>query len=88
LVNVYDKAIIDVENPAGRRPERQDHAGRDSLVAESQQRAHRGRFPGAIDKALDVELEGYVIGTGYGRVRLPFSGVISGRDSCRRAGRT
>lgn len=76
LVNVYDKAIIEVEN----RPPVGDLKGKivrglQHLLSESGDAAPAyERFKGAVDKAIDVELEeAYVIGTGYGRVRLPFS---------------
>ncbi len=75
LMNVYDKAIIEVEN----RPPEGDLRGKfldgleylfneklDIAVDKEQLRA-------AVNTALDVELEEtYVVGTGYGRVRLPF----------------
>jgi len=76
LLNVYDKSIIDVEN----RPPSEDMRGKflralDGLLAGAPQfevTADSVRAP--VQQALDVELEEtYVVGTGYGRVTLPFS---------------
>jgi benzoyl-CoA reductase subunit A len=76
LLNVYDKSIIEVEN---RTPEVQisdqfmraldrvlDHMGGLGVDKEVVRKA--------VKDALDVELEEtYLVGTGYGRVTLPFS---------------
>ncbi len=76
LLNIYDKSIIEVEN----RPPAGDVSGRflralDRAVAETpeiQAEAERIRAP--VAAALETELEEvYVVGTGYGRVTLPFS---------------
>jgi benzoyl-CoA reductase subunit A len=74
LLNVYDKSIIEVENrpPAGamegkflRALDRTLSAGGQSLASEEVGRRVRA--------ALEIPMEeGYVVGTGYGRVRLPF----------------
>jgi benzoyl-CoA reductase subunit A len=74
LLNVYDKSIIEVENrpPAGaleekflRALDRAVSAGGASLPSEEVARPVRA--------ALEIPLEEtYVVGTGYGRVRLPF----------------
>ncbi|MCC6202643.1 MAG: benzoyl-CoA reductase subunit A [Gammaproteobacteria bacterium] len=76
VLNVYDKAIIEVEN----RPPASDLKGKmrrglDGLLAEPHNSEFRQfDFKQPLDRALDLELEEtYVIGTGYGRVRLPFS---------------
>jgi len=75
LLNVYDKSIIEVEN----RPPAGDLAGKfmramDKLVTESSEFDIKDAELGKpIQDALDVELEEtFVVGTGYGRVRLPF----------------
>ena len=76
VISVYDKAILEVEN----RPPGQDLRGKisrglDNLLTESgaSDLTHE-HVHSAVDNAMDVELEeAYVIGTGYGRVRLPFS---------------
>jgi len=76
LINVYDKAIIKVENrPPGTGLKGKIERGLESLVAEDGEAGMTvADFKDAVDRALDVELEeSYVIGTGYGRVRLPFS---------------
>ncbi len=68
LLNVYDKAIIEVEN----RPPRGE-------ITASLSRALDGLGPlpeavaGPLRRALAVEIaEAAVVGTGYGRVTLPF----------------
>jgi len=75
LLNVYDKSIIAVENrpPAGslnanfRRALDRVRAG-DISQAEADD-----TLLSRIDDLLDIELEEtYVVGTGYGRVTLPF----------------
>jgi benzoyl-CoA reductase subunit A len=75
LMNVYDKAIIEVEN----RPPEGDLRGKflgglDFLFNEKPDiSVDRDQLRAAVNTALDVELEEtYVVGTGYGRVRLPF----------------
>jgi benzoyl-CoA reductase subunit A len=76
LLSIYDKSILEVEN----RPPSGDLSGkfrraRQKVLAEDggigQQASH---LQHVIDDALDVDLEeGYLVGTGYGRVTLPFS---------------
>jgi benzoyl-CoA reductase subunit A len=76
LLNLYDKAIIEVEN----HPPREDirvifQRGIERVLAEL---PDLGVDPKILEKpireVLDMEIEeDYVIGTGYGRVRLPFS---------------
>ena len=76
LVNVYDRSIIAVEN---RMPD-EDVSGRFSralnrLLAEGAAgNLDAAAIAGPVQDALNVELEeAYVVGTGYGRVTLPFS---------------
>lgn len=71
LLNVYDKSIISVENrpPAG---------SLDEKFARAMRRVSKGGVDAELGKkaehALGVELEEtYLVGTGYGRVTLPFS---------------
>jgi len=76
LLNVFDRSIIEVENR-----EYGDSISRNLLAAmdralkaipEAAARSDRIRAPiqGVLDTALE---ETYVVGTGYGRARLPFS---------------
>jgi benzoyl-CoA reductase subunit A len=81
LLNVYDKSIIEVEN---RPPSEADHGKFLQAVAnvlEAQGGAREGQggavapgdVLGPVRSALEIPLEEiYVVGTGYGRVRLPF----------------
>ncbi len=76
LLHVYDKSIIDVEN----RPPSEDMTGKlmralDKLIAGSPElAAHAQAIKAPVGEALGIELEEtYVVGTGYGRVTLPFS---------------
>ncbi|MCP5371637.1 MAG: benzoyl-CoA reductase subunit A [Hyphomicrobiales bacterium] len=75
LLNVYDKSIIEVEN----RPPDGDMAGTFQralarVLAETpDQVVDTEGATKAMDDALAIELEEtYVVGTGYGRVTLPF----------------
>jgi len=73
LLNVYDKSIISVENrpPSGSLDEKfraavhrvtQEAIGTDDSIRQ------------AVERTLAIELEEtYLVGTGYGRVTLPFS---------------
>ena len=73
LLNVYDKSIIAVENrpPAGGLSEKFAEALK--RVSESGSRL-AGNLSQRIERALAIELaEIYLVGTGYGRVTLPFS---------------
>jgi len=76
LLNVYDKSIIAVENrpPAGGMSDKFRRA-LDQLLAEDPALALAdGDIHEPIERALGVELEEvYLVGTGYGRVTLPFS---------------
>jgi benzoyl-CoA reductase subunit A len=73
VLNVYDKSIIEVEN----RPPSITDDGK-FLRALDNALAAAGALPvedvrGAVRGALGIPLEEvYVVGTGYGRVRLPF----------------
>ena len=73
LLNVYDKSIIAVENrpPSGNLSEKFTRA-LSRVVQEGSGLA--GDLSGRIERALDIKLEeSYLVGTGYGRVTLPFS---------------
>lgn len=75
LLNVYDKSIIEVEN----RPPKEDLSGKfrraySTLFKGQENQAGDDAMAISIDKTLAVEIdEGYLVGTGYGRVTLPFS---------------
>ncbi|MFQ5535454.1 MAG: benzoyl-CoA reductase subunit A [Sphingomonadales bacterium] len=76
LLNVYDKAIIEVENrPPGSNLKDTFLKGLDDLdgsVADLGIDSDDLSKP--VNEALDIDIEEtYVVGTGYGRVRLPFS---------------
>ena len=75
ILNVYDKSIIEVEN----RPPSGDMSGKFSralnrvIDEEDSLKDQSSTMASALSRALDVELEEtYVVGTGYGRVTLPF----------------
>jgi benzoyl-CoA reductase subunit A len=76
LLNIYDRSIIEVEN----RPPAEDVSGKllralERAVGEAPTLAGQaGAVGGAVRDALAIPLEeSYVVGTGYGRVTLPFS---------------
>lgn len=72
LLNVYDKSIIAVENrpPEGSLSEKFHRAVDRVAGKESADEA----MMSTVEKALGIELEEtYLVGTGYGRVTLPFS---------------
>jgi benzoyl-CoA reductase subunit A len=76
LLNVYDRSIIEVEN----RPPAEDVSGKllralDRATGAAPDLAHQGAgVAEAVRNALAIPLdESYVVGTGYGRVTLPFS---------------
>ncbi|MBT7950060.1 MAG: benzoyl-CoA reductase subunit A [Gammaproteobacteria bacterium] len=76
LINLYDKAIIEVENrPPGGDLKGKFLRGLQRLLEEKKNTDLADvDFDGPVNNALDMEMEEtYVIGTGYGRVRLPFS---------------
>jgi benzoyl-CoA reductase subunit A len=73
LLNVYDKSIIAVENrpPKGKLS---DKFHRALMRVTEQGLGLAGEMEQQVKKALDIELEEtYLVGTGYGRVTLPFS---------------
>ena len=76
LLNVYDKSIIDVENrpPQGNLSDKFRRALARVLLLEPSIQAASGNIQKQIEDALGIELEEtYLVGTGYGRVTLPFS---------------
>jgi benzoyl-CoA reductase subunit A len=76
LLNVYDKSIIEVENrpPTGALGDKFRRALARVLSSEAQLLSNAADIQTTIEHALDVELEEtYLVGTGYGRVTLPFS---------------
>src|SRR6516162_2431921 len=76
LLNVYDKSIIEVENrpPTGDLKEKFRRALARMLVSEPSLKSAAAAIQNAIESALGIELEeSYLVGTGYGRVTLPFS---------------
>ena len=76
LLNVYDKSIIDVENrpPSGALSDKFRRALGRVLDAEPALRSNAAEVMRAIERTLAVDLEEtYLVGTGYGRVTLPFS---------------
>jgi benzoyl-CoA reductase subunit A len=79
MLNVYDKSIIEVENrpPAGATKGKFLRALENALNARSAawaaDRMDAEEVTRSIHAALEIPLEErYVVGTGYGRVRLPF----------------
>jgi benzoyl-CoA reductase subunit A len=76
LLNAYDKSIIDVENrpPSGNLDDKFRRAMQ-RVLAQHPDLAHDAAgLTKAIESTLGIELEEtYLVGTGYGRVTLPFS---------------
>jgi benzoyl-CoA reductase subunit A len=75
LLNTYDKSIIDVENrpPDGGLAEKFQHGLRRVIERVSELHLSEETVQAAMRDALGVKLEeAYVVGTGYGRVTLPF----------------
>jgi len=75
LLNLYDKSIIDVENrPPGAGLSEKFRAGLHRLLKDSPEMLiDEALAQKALALALDIDLEEtYVVGTGYGRVTLPF----------------
>lgn len=75
ILNLYDKSIIDVENrpPEGGVRSMFKDALDEALTGAPDLEVDAGKLEAAVSEALDVELEEtYVVGTGYGRVTLPF----------------
>ncbi len=76
LLNAYDKSIIDVENrpPAGDMSDKFRRAMARVLEIDPHLVDGSNNVPGTIEDTLGIELEEtYLVGTGYGRVTLPFS---------------
>jgi benzoyl-CoA reductase subunit A len=76
LLNVYDKSIIDVENrpPQGNLSDKFRRALARILDGDPSPRSDASDIPQTIERTLGIDLEEtYLIGTGYGRVTLPFS---------------
>ncbi|MDH3235041.1 MAG: benzoyl-CoA reductase subunit A [Alphaproteobacteria bacterium] len=76
VLNVYDKSIIDVENrpPSGDMSAKFLRALNRVLNEEAEFGAAKGKVEEPVKDALGIELEEtYTVGTGYGRVTLPFS---------------
>lgn len=76
LLNVFDRSIIEVENRVyGDSIRRHLLAALErSFIALPETAARRAQVEAPIKGILDTEMEEtYVVGTGYGRARLPFS---------------
>jgi benzoyl-CoA reductase subunit A len=76
LLNVYDKSIIDVENrpPQGNLSDKFRRALARVLASDASVGAMAAKVQEAVESVLGVDLEEtYLVGTGYGRVTLPFS---------------
>jgi benzoyl-CoA reductase subunit A len=76
LLNVYDKSIIEVENrpPAGELSDKFRRALARVLAVDSVVKTGSTDVPQTIIDTLGMDLEEtYLVGTGYGRVTLPFS---------------
>jgi len=76
VLNVYDKSIIDVENrpPSGDMSAKFLRALNRVLNELPEFGAAKGLVETPVKDALGIELEEtYTVGTGYGRVTLPFS---------------
>jgi benzoyl-CoA reductase subunit A len=76
LLNAYDKSIIEVENrpPAGDMSEKFRRAMARVLEIDPHLIDGSNNVPSTIEDTLGIELEEtYLVGTGYGRVTLPFS---------------
>jgi benzoyl-CoA reductase subunit A len=76
LLNAYDKSIIEVENrpPSGDMSDKFRRAMARVLAIDPRLIDGSNNVPGTIEDTLGIELEEtYLVGTGYGRVTLPFS---------------
>src|SRR6185369_11693414 len=76
LLNVFDRSIIEVENRVYADSIRRHllSALEHTFVALPETAARRTQVEAPIKGILDTEMaETYVVGTGYGRARLPFS---------------
>ena len=76
LLNAYDKSIIEVENrpPSGELSDKFRRAIARETAADPALADRARGIAGLIERALAIDLEDtYLVGTGYGRVTLPFS---------------
>jgi benzoyl-CoA reductase subunit A len=76
LLNLFDRSIIEVENRVYADSVRRHllAALERSFAALPQTQASRAQVEAPIKAVLDTDMvETYVVGTGYGRARLPFS---------------
>lgn len=76
MLNVYDRSIIEVENRiTGENLEEMIISALGRTLKEFPELSEvSAQVEGAVKDALKIELEEtYVVGTGYGRARLPFS---------------
>jgi benzoyl-CoA reductase subunit A len=76
LLNLFDRSIIEVENRVYADSIRRHllAALERTFAALPETEARRGQVEAPIKGILDTELEEtYIVGTGYGRARLPFS---------------
>ena len=76
LLNLFDRSIIEVENRVYADSIRRHllAALERAFIAMPETQARRAQVEAPIKGILDTELEeAYVVGTGYGRARLPFS---------------
>jgi benzoyl-CoA reductase subunit A len=76
LLNVYDKSIIEVENrpPAGDPRDKFRRAIARVLESDPSMKAGASDLLPVFERTLGIDLdETYLVGTGYGRVTLPFS---------------
>jgi benzoyl-CoA reductase subunit A len=76
LINLYDKSIIEVENrpPGGNLHDKFRSALTRILASDPSIGPSGSSVQKTIEDALTIELEEiYLVGTGYGRVTLPFS---------------
>jgi benzoyl-CoA reductase subunit A len=74
VLNVYDKSIIEVENRPPSGPAEGKFLGAlDATLAAAGASLPKDEVARRVRAALEIPLEErYVVGTGYGRVRLPF----------------
>ncbi|MCC6196363.1 MAG: benzoyl-CoA reductase subunit A [Burkholderiales bacterium] len=76
LLNVFDRSIIEVENRvySGTISKNLLSALERTFIALPETRSLGSRIRAPIQSVIDTDLdETYVVGTGYGRARLPFS---------------
>ncbi len=76
LLNVYDKSIIEVENrpPSGALSDKFRRALARMLKTDATLTTGASDIQATIETSLGIDLEEtYLVGTGYGRVTLPFS---------------